>query len=122
MKKTLITILILLLIAGVAVVSCPDKAAHKEAIMIVVKEKINETMSENASVDDKELAFLSASFGSGLVGVFLDSRLTVKNNFVYSIGEVTLIDGTVKKISIGVFGHVFTFCKKDLDEAMEGVF
>ena len=43
MKKFLITLSILLIaLAGIAVVTCPDRQAHKDAIMSVVNEKIGD--------------------------------------------------------------------------------
>lgn len=42
MKKFLITLLVLVGLACVALVTCPDRDAHKQAIMTVVNEKLNE--------------------------------------------------------------------------------
>lgn len=42
MKKTLIAIIAILIVGTAAVVTCPDNQAHKDAIMAVVNEKINE--------------------------------------------------------------------------------
>ena len=44
MKKLIIILGVALAIAGVAVVTCPDKAAHKNAIMAVINEKIFDSM------------------------------------------------------------------------------
>ena len=122
MKKLLITLIAVLVLAGIAVITCPDKQAHKEAIMAVINEKIDETVSGNASEGDEGLAVLASSLGSGLVGYFMDNRLTVKNHFVYSTGTVNGFNGESRRVSVGVFGHVFTFSKEDFDEATKGVF
>lgn len=121
MKKLLITVVVLLAVAGIAVLTCPDKASHKEAIMSVVNEKINESIGKEASEGDEGLAVFASSLGSGIVGYVLENRLTVKNHFVYSTGEIKHLDGKVDRLSVGVFGHVFTFSKEDLDKALEGV-
>ena len=42
MKKALIAIIAVLIVGAAAVVTCPDKQAHKDAIMDVVNQKINE--------------------------------------------------------------------------------
>lgn len=122
MKKFFITLAILLVVlAGVGVVTCPDKQAHKDAIMSVINEKINESVSKDSSEGDEGIALFASSLGSGIVGYVLDNRLTVKNHFVFSTGEINKLDGTSERLSVGVFGHVFTFSKEDLDKAMDGI-
>ena len=44
MKKVLIAIIAVLIVGAAAVITCPDKQAHKDAIMAVVNEKINEEL------------------------------------------------------------------------------
>ena len=93
MKKFFITIAILLVVlAGVGVVTCPDKQAHKDAIMSVINEKINESVSKDSSEGDEGIALFASSLGSGIVGYVLDNRLTVKNYFVFSTGELNKLD------------------------------
>ena len=121
MKKFLITLAVVIAIAGIAVVTCPDKPAHKDAIMAVINEKINESVGKETHEGDEGLAVFASSLGSGIVGYVLDNRLTVRNHFVYSTGEIKHFDGTVDRLSVGFFGHVFTFSKEDLDKALEGV-
>ena len=122
MKKFFITLAILLVVlAGVGIVTCPDKQAHKDAIMSVINEKINESVSKDSSEGDEGIALFASSLGSGIVGYVLDNRLTVKNHFVFSTGELNKLDGTSERLSVGVFGHVFTFSKEDLDKAMDGL-
>jgi len=118
MKKALIAIIVILIVGVAAVVTCPDKQAHKDAIMAVVNEKINEELK----TDDAELQGLSALFGSlgsGIAGGIVDNRLVVKNHFLWSTGEFQNLDGEYNKISVGVFGHIFTFNKEDLDKAID---
>ena len=119
MKKLLISLLVLLGIGAVAVVTCPDRQAHKDAIMSVVNESINDELK----TDDKETQGLSALFGSigsSVAGYVIDNRLTVSNHFVYSTGVLKDFDGEDKQVSVGVFGHVFTFGKEDLNKALNG--
>ena len=119
MKKLIITLLILLGIGAVAVVTCPDRQAHKEAIMSVVNESINDELH----TDDKDAQALSALFGSigsSVAGYVIDNRLIVDNHFVYSTGVQKDFDGVDKQVSVGVFGHVFTFGKEDLKKALNG--
>lgn len=121
MKKILIAIIAVLIVGAVAaVLTCPDKQAHKDAIMAVVNEKINEELK----TDDDDLQGLSALFGtlgSGIAGGIVDNRLVVKNHFLWSTGEFQNLDGEYNQISVGVFGHIFTFNKEELDQAVNDV-
>ena len=106
------------MVGGVAVVTCPDKQAHKDAIMSVINEKINDELE----TDDETLDGFSAVFGTigtGIVGHVIDNRLNVKNHFLWSEGELQDFDGESRRVSVGVFGHVFTFSKEDIDKALE---
>ena len=118
MKKALIAIIAVLIVGAAAVVTCPDKQAHKDAIMAVVNEKINEELK----TDDADLQGLSALFGSlgsGIASGIVDNRLVVKNHFLWSTGEFQNLDGDFEQVSVRVFGHIFTFNKEDLDKAID---
>lgn len=115
MKKAFVKILLLIGIGALAMVSCPDRDAHKEAIMEVVNGAINDEL--NAS-DDNPLGALFGSIGSGIAGYVLEDRLTVKDYYVCSVGMIKDADGVDQRVSIGVFGHVFTGDKEELKKAV----
>lgn len=71
------------------------------------------------SEDDYGLALFGKALVSGIGGFALDQMLTVNNHFVYSEGIFMNFNGEKKTISVGVFGHVFTVSKKDIDKALE---
>lgn len=100
-----------------AVLTCPDKQAHKDAIMSVVKERLKEDMSDA----NPGWAMLGQSIGSSLSSLVLETGLTVENHFIYSVGKYDL-DSEKKRISFGLFGHVFTIRKKDLDKYLDEYF
>ena len=97
-----------------AVLTCPDKQAHKDAILSVIKERLKEDMSDA----DPGWAMLGQSIGSSLSSLVLETGLTVENHFIYSVGKYDL-DSEKKRISLGLFGHVFTIRKKDLDKYLD---
>ncbi len=103
---------------GIAVVTCPDKQAHKDAILAVINEKLNENIQNNSKDGDEGLAVLGASLGTSISGWILDSGLTVDNKFVYSVGKFNT-GKEIKNVSVGVFGHVFTFSKEDVDKILK---
>ncbi|MBQ2521541.1 MAG: DUF4359 domain-containing protein [Bacteroidales bacterium] len=112
MKKLYVILLVILGIGGVAVVSCPDKEAHQEAITAVLNQKLNET------IDDDVCTLFYSALGAGVIKILVENRLTVQNHFLYSTGELLNLDGEYNQVSLGLFGHVFTFKKEDLDEAL----
>jgi len=119
MKKLLITLLVLLGFGAVAVISCPDRQDHKDAIMEVVSGAINDEL-QTSDKDSQEISAFFGSLGSSVAGYLLDNRLTVKNYFVFSIGELKDLEGVEQKVSVGVFGHVFTGGKEQLKKAIKG--
>ncbi len=119
MKKLLVIILVLLGLGCTAVISCPDKQAHKDAIMAVLNESINDSLDPDGT-DTTGLSQFFGSIGSGIAGFFIDKQLTVENYFVCSVGKISTPAGEEKTVSVGVFGHVFTFGKEDIEKAIKG--
>jgi len=95
MKKILITLLVLLGLGCTAVVSCPDKQAHKDAIMAEVNEAVNDKLDPDKT-DTTGLSQFFGSIGSGIAGFFIDKRLTVENYFVCSVGKISTPAGEEK--------------------------
>ena len=116
--KKLLTLLVNLGLGYYAKVSCPDEQAHKDAIMAVVNESINDELNIKEG-EGNFLSNLASSIGSGVAGVILDNRLTVKDNFLFSVGEIKNADGESKAVSYGVFGHVFTVDKDEVVKAFQ---
>ena len=116
MKK----IFVLLIIVGVGVVMLltkPDKKAHKEAMMKAVAEYVDEEAEKHGLGDG-----LLSELGKGLVrsaaGAAIDLKLREDDYYLFNTTHVRL-DGKDKTLSLGVLGHVFTFDKDMLREALE---
>lgn len=86
MKKLLLFILILFAVAGVCVVTCPDKAAHSEALKDLVNTVLTEELAEGESETDAGFVAFGSMLGTGLAGIVLDNTLKVENHFVCSVG------------------------------------
>ena len=116
MKKLFGTLLVLLIIAGVAVLTCPDKQDHKDAITSVINEVVQEELGVNQEEDS--LGILKGLTNIG-AGIYLDNKFDVKNYFVFSVG--TLLHGSENDVvSLGVFGHVFTGDKETFKKIVSG--
>lgn len=119
MRNLLIFTLIIVFIAGFCVISCPDKEAHSEAIMSNVNELIDEETTKDITNDnEKALVLFASSLVSGISNLVIDSRLTVENYFLFSIGKVTF-EGESKIVSIGILNHIFTDINDNLKKEIE---
>lgn len=118
MKKLLLFILILVAVAGVCVVTCPDKEAHSEAL----KDLVNTVLTEELAEGESEAGFVAfgSMLGTGLAGIVLDNTLKVENHFVCSVGTITYA-GKTKIVSLGILNHVFTADKEDFKQARESL-
>ncbi len=120
----LITALILAILFATMVFTCPERSDHEAAIQEVTKawmdDKVNENMGDIMGVGgvfgdliNKALKELTG-FGTDKV---ISRYLDVKNYVVCSVGRMSIGNGEEKMVSLGVFGHVFTFGKEDIEKA-----
>lgn len=116
MKKFLLFILILVIVTGVCVVTCPDKAAHSEALKDVLNTAITEELS-SSDKSDAGLVMFGSMIGTGIGGLVIDNMLKVDNHFVCSIGTMTY-DGETRVVSVGIMNHVFTPGEEALKKAV----
>ena len=113
MKKLLITLLILL---GVLL-------RLLDSLLDIGIEVIGDSISDElqgSNSDSQGISEIVGSIGSSVAGYLLDNRLTVKNYFVFSVGELKDFYGEEQKVSVGVFGHVFTGGKEEIKKAING--
>ena len=120
----LIAGLILAILFGTMVFTCPDRSDHEAAIQEVTKAWVGDKVDENlgaitgvggvfGDLINKALKELTG-FGTDKV---ISNYLDVKNYVVCSVGRMSIGDNEDKMVSLGVFGHVFTFGKEDIEKA-----
>ena len=120
----LIAALILAILFATMVFTCPSRAAHEAAIQEVTKAWVGDKVDENlgsitgiggvfGDLINKALKELTG-FGTDKV---ISNYLDVKNYLVCSVGRMSIGDNQDKMVSLGVFGHVFTFGKDDIEKA-----
>ena len=115
--KKLLTGAFLVLLAITMVLTVPDKKAHKKAMMAVVKEYVDE------EADKKGIgAGFLGTVGKGIVNrsieLVLNAKLEVDNYYLFNTTHIVLDDKS-KVLSLGILGHVFTFDKEMLRNALE---
>jgi hypothetical protein len=115
MKKYLL-IIIVLLVAVLMVLTVPDKAKHKEAMMEAINEYVEEEAVEK--LGDTVLARLGKGVIVKTVETALNSKLKIDNYYLFNKTYVRL-DGEDQMLSLGMFGHVFTFDKEMIREKLE---
>ena len=116
MKKYLIGALVLIAVI-VMVKTVPDKKVHKKVMMEAVKEYVDEEAA-NLGLGDDVLSKLGKGIVNKTVEVALNSKLEVDNYLLFNMTHVEL-DGENKILSLGILGHVFTFDKEMLRDALE---
>jgi hypothetical protein len=120
----LIALLILAILFATMVFTCPSRADHEAAIQEVTKAWVDDKVEENLSsitgvggvfgdLINKALKKLTGVGTDKIISTYLD----VKNYVVCSVGSMTIGNNEEKMVSLGVFGHVFTFGKEDIEKA-----
>jgi F0F1-type ATP synthase membrane subunit b/b' len=116
MKKFLIYAIVLIAVIAMAK-TVPDKKAHKKAMMEAVKAYVDEEASERG-MGDNILTDLGKGIVNKTIEVALNSKLEVDNYLIFNTTHVELDDET-QVLSLGALGHVFTFDKQMLRDALE---
>ena len=120
----LIAALILAILFATMVFTCPDRQDHEAAIQEVTKAWVGDKVDDNLG----SITGIGGAFGDlinkaikELTGFGTDkvisSYLDVKNYVVCSVGRMSIGNSEEKMVSLGVFGHVFTFGKEDIEKA-----
>ena len=116
MKKLLVLILIVAL-AIFMVLTCPDKKAHKKAMMKAVTEYIDEESDERGFGKN-----ILTDIGKGVVrsaaSAAIDMKLKVDNYYLFNTTHINM-NGEKRLLSVGLLGKVITFDKEMLREALE---
>ena len=105
--------LIALIVAAIA--TCPKKAQHVEFLTDRINTIVTEELEERGGGD---LAPLGLLFGNAIVAPLVEKTLTVNDNFLFSVGELT-IDGEPQTITVGAFGHIFSASKEHMKQALK---
>ena len=120
----LIAALILAILFATMVFTCPDRHDHEAAIQEVTKAWVGDKVDDNLS----SITGIGGAFGDLInkaikewtgfgTDKVISSYLDVKNYVVCSVGRMSIGNSEEKMVSLGVFGHVFTFGKEDIEKA-----
>lgn len=109
MKKLIKTILVLAILAGVMLFTCPEEEKHVE--------KLTQEIVKSSQENNEDAGFLE-SIGNAIAGtiseavvkVYVKSQLKVENYYVLNVGKM-FYDGEKRVVTIGAFNHVFCLVK-----------
>ena len=115
--KKLLALVAVLLVAVLMTQTVPDKQEHKEAMMKAITEFVDEEAEENGFGDN-----LLTNIGKGVVvktaELALNTKLRFHNYYLFNTTYVH-VKGKDQTLSVGLFGHVFTFDKEMLREKLQ---
>jgi hypothetical protein len=114
--KKILALVIVLLVAVLMVLTKPSRKAHKEAMMTAVKEYVAEEVE--GKFGKNVLTSIGKGFVTKTVEVALSTKLKEHDYLLLNTTYINL-DGKEKLLSVGMFGHVFTFDKDMLRENLE---
>lgn len=114
--KKLIGLAIIVVIAFIMSMTVPDKKAHKVAMMKAVKEYVDEEAA-NRGIADNGLTRVGKNLVVKTIEEVLSKKLVVKNYFLFNTTHIERNEKN-QMLSVGVFGHVFTFDKDMLRDAL----
>ena len=120
----LIAALGLAILFATMVFTCPERQDHEAAIQEVTKAWVDNKVDENlgsitgiggvfGDLINKALKQLTGAGTDKVINKFLD----VQNYVVCSVGRISIGNNEQKMVSLGVFGHVFTFGEDDIEKA-----
>lgn len=120
--KKIIALIILIGIVLLAAITCPDAEAHKNAIVNVMSDTVDDKISEELNGDDGNiisngLASIGSMFAGKIIDSVVDSKLHVENYVVFSLGKIHW-EQEDKVVSVGVFNQIYTFSKEDIQKVL----
>lgn len=117
--KWLIALLIACVLLGVMVVTCPDREAHRQAIVGSTREWVGEQVDQRDMGSNLLGELFKWLTGKG-ANMAIEQVLVVDNHFIYSTGKFA-VGAEPKTVSVGLLGHVFTFSKEDISQALRQI-
>ena len=105
MKKFLIFLGIIAIIAVALMVTTPDRQQHVDTIKSVMSGAVNAELRENNI--DGPLASIASVAATTAVDRYLNTSFIVRDHRFYSLGFIDY-NNEFQMVSVGVFNHVYT--------------
>ena len=105
MKKFLIFLCVIAIVAVALMVTTPDRQQHVDTIKTVMKGAVNAELSDNHI--EGPLASIASVAATTAVDKYLNTSFLVRDHRFYSLGFVDY-NGEFQLVSVGVLNHVYT--------------
>ena len=115
--KKLIAIIIIVGVAILMSQTVPDKRAHKLAMMKAIKEYVDEEAT-NKGIADNGITRVGKKLVTKTIEEVLAKKMIVRNYFLFNTTHIEKKEKD-QLLSVGLLGHVFTFDKEMLRDALE---
>lgn len=115
--KKLIAIVIIAGLAFLMSETVPDKKAHKLAMMKAIKEYVDEEAT-NIGIADNGITRIGKNLVTKTIEEILAKKMVVTNYYLFNTTHIEREEKN-QLLSVGLLGHVFTFDKEMLRDALE---
>jgi len=109
MKKLIKSIIVLVILAGVMLFTCPEEEKHFEKMTQEIVKSSQEN-NEDARLLESIGNAIAGTISEAVVKVYVKSQLKVDNYYVLNVGKM-YYDGEKRVVTIGAFNHVFCLVK-----------
>lgn len=109
MKKLIKCVIVLVILAGVMMFTCPEEERHIEKMTQEIV-KSSQDNNEDAGFLESIGNAITGTIGEAVVKVYVKSQLKVDNYYVLNVGKM-YYDGEKRVVTIGAFNHVFCLVK-----------
>lgn len=116
MKKFLIFVGIIAIVAVTLMVTTPDRQQHVETIQSVMSGAVNAELRDNSI--DGPLASIASVAATTAVTQYLNTSFLVRDHNFYSLGFIDY-NGEFIMVSVGIFNHVYTLNEDQARELMK---
>lgn len=113
MKKFLIPLLLVAILVGVLIATCPDEQQHRDIANDRIDTATAAYLEEKGVPSEGILGMLSYTIG-GMVGrMNISSKFEVKDCLLFSYGTIDFTGDDKHLVTLGVFNHVFCFVSEE---------
>lgn len=116
MKKFLIFLGIIVVVAVALMATTPDRQQHVDTIKSVMTGAVNAELRENNI--DGPLGSIASAAATMAVDKYLSTNLLVRDHRFYSLGFIDY-NNEFQMVSVGVFNHVYTLDEEQAREMIK---
>ncbi len=119
-KRNLTWVVVLCVLAVIALLVCtkPSRDSHLEAIDAACYDYLSESVDSSLIGGLPGIADGAKSLMNTFINTAIEQHFELHDYFLWNVGKFTY-NGREKTVSVGILGHVFTFDKEDLADAVK---